>query len=489
MASQIFFNTAWVLAIATGCGQDKGAGRAPESLVPQGSPEPVAVRGQWPSFGHDSRGTRASEDTLLSRANVSDLEKIWGVDLPGCTSTPAVVDGTVYVGDWSGHVRAFNATTGKEKWATRVGPSAVDDSPLVGKELVFVGDGGGNLHALRRDTGAPEWTLELDDNPGAHIYSSPTLVEQMVLIGVASLEVVTGPSGFYGSVLAVDAQNGVPLWRTYVTGEALGGGRGVSVWSSFSVDADLGYAYIGTGQAHEQPASNISDALIAVNYRENGDLVWSRQFTENDVFTLRDTSGPDFDIGATPTVYEVDGKPMVAVGDKGGVFSAFDRSSGDNAWTHAIELSQGSPQGGVMVSSAFADGTLYVSSNEFRADGGALDDPLMEDVHIDYALFAGTGEVIWRDERPFPSVGGMAWANGLVFNTSTDGTLYARNSDTGEVLWSVMPAGEDRETPGRFIASGASIAEGKVFTCHGFTFFKTAGSGPIDGGLVAYGLK
>jgi len=449
------------------------------------------VLGQWPQFGHDAQSTRASEDTTLSPENVTNLEKKWSIDLRGCTSTPAVVDGVVYVGDWFGNVRALNADTGKEVWAEKVSDGSIDDSPLVANDRVYIADGVGNLFALHQDTGKVDWEVDLDDSKAAHIYSSPTLVEGMILIGVASLEVVLGePFTFYGNVVALDADTGDEVWRTYLTGPEHEAGAGVSIWSSFSVDAELGYAYIGTGQGYEEPASKYSDALVAVDYRNEGKIVWGRQYTADDVFTIRNPAGPDFDIGATPTVYDIDGQNLVAVGDKGGVFAAFNRADGTDAWSEPVRLSEGSAQGGVMVSSAFANGVLFVSSNEFRPEGGgALDEPLEGDVHIDYAINAATGEVIWKKESSFPSVGGMAWTNGIVFNSSTDGTLYARDASSGEILWSDMPAGEDREVPGRFIASGASIAEGKVFTCHGFSFFKTASSGIIDGGLVAYGLE
>jgi hypothetical protein len=88
-------------------------------------------------------------------------------------------------------------------------------------------------------------------------------------------------------------------------------------------------------------------------------------------------------------------------------------------------------------------------------------------------------------------VGGLAHANGLVFNITTTGSIYAVNARTGEELWrdqmsTVNPvSGQRRNAPA---ASGPSIAAGKIFACSGFSFIATAGLDTIQGGLIAYGL-
>src|SRR5689334_10593683 len=58
----------------------------------------------WPAINYDlanSRDNRA--ETRLSPENVAQLAPLWRFDgLSAVTSTPAVVDGTVYFGVWSG---------------------------------------------------------------------------------------------------------------------------------------------------------------------------------------------------------------------------------------------------------------------------------------------------------------------------------------------------------------------------------------------------
>lgn len=455
--------------LAVACGADDGS---TEKQPPPSS--------DWSRYGFDLAGTRASPETFLSPANVGGLREKWRVEMPGCTATPAIVDGIAYVGDWFGHAYAIEVATGRVLWDVVASDGAIDDSPLVAEGSVYLGDGIGNLIRLDQDTGAPIWKVELDTHQSAHIYSSPVIVDDILLIGVASLELVSPGTEFTfrGSLVGIDPQTGAELWRTYLTEDDATSGAGVSVWSSFSVDPERKLAFIGSGQTYEAPASPLSDSLVAVRY-DTGAVAWHRQYTAGDVFTIFHGDGPDFDIGAAPTLFSAGGRDLVAVGDKGGSIAAFDRETGESAWG-PVTLSQGSPQGGVMGPAAFAEGKLFVSSNEFRVADGSIDVPEAGDVHFVTALDAATGATVWQKERPYPSVGGMAWVNGLLLMTSDDGTLHAIDAATGEDAYSAAL--------GNVAASGPSTSGGSVVVSYGFSFFKTGAGGIIDGGLVAYGL-
>lgn len=448
----------------------------------------------WPIYGHDLHGTRASDDRTISTRNVSRLERKWEVWLPSCTSTPAVVDNRVFVGDWFGNVHAFNARNGAHVWTRNVSRGAVDASPHVTRGVLYIGDGDGYLHALNAYTGAPLWRAEVDPHPAAHVWSSPTVVDGLVLIGSASIEVAiaTPPYSFRGSLVAFDARTGRERWRTYVAfDDGVRSGAGVSVWSSFVVDRRRGLAFIGTGQTYEAPSSPLADSLIAVDYR-TGRIRWRRQFTPVDLFTIGggpDRPGPDADIGAHPNLIEVHGRDAVGVGDKAGKYGVFDRDTGEPLWTPAFrQVSTGSAQGGFMDSAAYAKDTLFMASNDSVV---VLDNPLPTDAHILQAVDANTGDTIWRHRKPNASVGGVAYANGVLFNITTDGSIYAASARTGEELWrdrmsTVNPISGQRRTA--LAASGPSVAAGKVFACSGFSFVATAGLDTIQGGLIAYGL-
>lgn len=68
------------------------------------------------------------------------------------TSSPAVVNGVVYIGGGSGnHVYALNATTGAYIWSYPTG-DFVYSSPAVVNGVLFVGSNDGNVYALGSPT-------------------------------------------------------------------------------------------------------------------------------------------------------------------------------------------------------------------------------------------------------------------------------------------------------------------------------------------------
>jgi polyvinyl alcohol dehydrogenase (cytochrome) len=438
--------------------------------------------GSWPAYGRDHANTRSNlDEQQITASTVAQLREKWRLPLAGCTSTPAVVDGVVYVGDWEGNLLAVEAATGATRWTTPVAANALDPSPLVMDGTIFIGDGGGSFHAVAQDTGAVLWSVELDPHPAAHIYSSAGGVAGLVFVGVASVELVgiKDDYTFRGSLVALDAATGAEQWRVYMTEDDAGSGAGVSVWSSVAIDEARHTVYIGTGQTYEAPASPRADALVAVDY-VSGEVRWVRQFTADDVYTIFQAppQGPDADVGAAPNLWSTAERDFIGVGDKAGVFSALDRDSGETLW--AVELTPGSHLGGVMSSAAFANGVIYVNSNHFTEtiDGDALDEPIPANTNTTVALDAATGAELWRNEQPYPSVGGMLYAGGVVYHGSVDGAIHALDAASGAELWTVAISSS--------LASGSSLVDGTLFVSHGFRFF--TGSGPIEGGLVAYGL-
>lgn len=62
-------------------------------------------------------------------------------------SSPAVVDGTVYVGSADNNVYAISTTDGTERWAFQTG-NRVYSSPAVVEETVYVGSADNSVYAL-----------------------------------------------------------------------------------------------------------------------------------------------------------------------------------------------------------------------------------------------------------------------------------------------------------------------------------------------------
>jgi len=438
----------------------------------------VGDAGEWAVFGFDAFSSRANGvESVLSPFNVGCLERRWGVDgLAGVTSTPAVVGGVVVFGDWDGVVHAVEARTGAEVWTAALGVQ-VNDSPLVVGDTVWIGDSGGSLHALDFATGDVRWSIELDPHPAAAIYGSPVLADGTLLVGVASIELTQlhDDYTFRGSLVALDPATGDELWRLYTTADDETSGAGVSVWSTPSYDAARGLAYVGTGNTYELPASPLSDALLAVDVM-TGEIVWSRQFTEGDVYTIvmPKPQGPDADIGAAPNLFTIGDREVVGVGDKAGVYAVLDRDDGEPIW--GVQLTDGSHLGGVMTSAAVHDGVIWLASNLWPAGEFNFDSP--ENTSIAFALDAENGDVLWQRPLPAPAFGAVTWANGVVVLGTIDGTVHALDAATGVELWS--------DAPGADIGGGFSIVDGTLFAGYGFWFF--VGPREPTGGLVAYML-
>ncbi|MCA9710287.1 MAG: PQQ-binding-like beta-propeller repeat protein [Myxococcales bacterium] len=460
-------------------GTTTGPGESSESTAADPcamSPDPGPAVA-WASYGLDARNSRHNAlEAALTPSTLDCLQPRWSVSgLDGVTSTPAVVDGVVYVGDWAGALRAYDLADGRERWVAEV-DAQVNDSPLVTDDAVYFADGGGWLHAVARADGAPLWSVELDAHEYANIFSSPVLAGDRLVIGVASIELATVQRDytFRGAVVALDPATGDELWRFYTTTDDAEAGAGVSVWSSAAYDEARGLVYIGSGNTYEAPASSLSDALLAIDVLD-GSLRWSRQFTEDDVYTIfgEPPQGPDADVGASPNLFMAGDREVVGVGDKAGVYSVLDRDDGETVW--AVMLTPGAHLGGVMTTAAVDDDTIYVASNTWTDE---LDWGDPRNTASIFALDAETGDVRWEQPVAHPVFGALTVAGGLVYHGGIEGTVHVRAAEDGTELWTDQPGGD--------IGGGFAVAGGHLVVGHGFWFF--AEPAQPSGGLVVYGL-
>jgi len=440
----------------------------------------AAVADEWPVFNHDHQNSRNNTaETTLSPDNVGQLVPRWRFDgLSAVTSTPAVVDGVVYFGDWSGVFHALRTSDGMEIWSRQLG-QRITPSPLVAGDRVYTSESTGMFFALNRETGETIWTTTLDDQPHTSIDSSPALAGHVIVIGISSYETALQLSDytFRGSIVGVEVGTGQLLWRVYTTENDATAGAGVSVWSSAAVDDARKLIFIGTGQTYEQPASPRGDSVIAIHY-ETGEVAWVHQFTKDDVFTIPARGpGPDADVGASPNLFSIGSRDVVGAGDKKGMYHVLDRDTGDTVWE--VQLTRGSPLGGVMVTAAVSDGVIYVNSNKWQAFGfvtTGMHSPL--DTSSTFALDARDGTVLWETPMPAPMFGALSVANGVVYHGTIEGTVHALSAKDGTELWHDKPGGD--------IGSGFSVTGGTLYVGRGVWFFTQP---PMpNGGLVAYGL-
>ena len=93
-------------------------------------------------------------------------------------SSPAAVDGTVYVGSEDTNVYALSADDGTEQWSFQTG-ARVQSSPAVVDGTVYVGSNDNRVYALSADDGTEQWAYEI----GNGVYTELAVVDSTVYVG------------------------------------------------------------------------------------------------------------------------------------------------------------------------------------------------------------------------------------------------------------------------------------------------------------------
>jgi len=436
--------------------------------VPATAP-PGAV-GSWPAFGYDQDNSRTNADErIITADNVGGLVERWSVDgIEGVTSTPVVLDGTAYFGDWTGAVHAVSIADGATVWKTDLIDQNIMSSVAVEDDAVYIATNS-RLFKVDRETGAKAWEVTTSPNPIAITPAAPVVVDGRVILGVASGELMIAREkySFRGSVTAYAVADGALDWQVWLTKGDETEGAGVGVWSTPSVDPERGLIFVGTGNTYEPPASPMADSIVAIR-SATGEIAWNRQFTFPDVFSGGYREGADADVGAGPNLWEQDGKALVGAGDKTGTYYALDRDSGEIVWQ--TEMTAGSALGGVIGTSAVDATQIYVGSN---VGDPATNSPTGAAKVL--ALSRDGGSIVWETEVEGAIYAPISVSPGVVYVATVAGTMYAFAADDGEQLWSFTA--EDQ------VGGGATVVDGTVLWGWGFALF-SSGSG--TGGLIAF---
>lgn len=407
---------------------------------------------EWTTFNYDADNSRNNRsETTISVSNVANLTVKWTRDLRGngVTSTPIVVGDRVYVNDFSGRQYALRADNGMNFYETPVLYGFRSGTPLVSGNVAYSAIGS-TLFARDRMTGAELWKAVLHSEPSVMIDSSPVMIEGMIITGIANFQLVGGgPYTAHGAIVAIDAMTGDQVWKLI---PGMQSGAGVSVWSSAAYDPKRKLMFYGTGNAYTAPSGPNSNSLIAVDL--DGKIVWVNQFHPNDTYTVPNGCGAgstapgcDFDIGASPNLFQAQGMDVVGAGSKGGLYRVVDRDTGKKViWE--VDTGTGTWWGGIMAVAAVGDDTVYVVNNK-QAMGEKL-----------FALDKDTGEERWSQPLKLPVWGALTLANGVLYLVTLEGTLHAFDAAKGQELktWDV----------GFDAAGGVSVSNGVVYVSSGY---------------------
>ena len=457
----------------------------------------------------------------LAAADVPRLRLRWAFGYPRSTSAqsqPTVVGGRLFVASERGAVYALDAKTGCTHWTFAAG-SGVRSAMTVGRlddgrHALFFGDFTATVHALDAATGAAIWRRDVESHPGARITGAPVLHDGRLYVPVSSLEELLAADPRYpcctfrGSVAALDAASGEPVWQSYTIEEAPGprgrnpdgaalmGPSGAAVWSAPTIDAQRGLVYAATGNAYTEPAAATSDAIVAFDL-DTGAVRWTNQLTPGDAFILNcggdnpncpEEDGPDFDFGASPVlVTTADGRDLLVVGQKSGTGYGLDPNrDGAVVWRH--QVGAGSALGGIEWGFAVdAEKAYFPNSDYLTPEPGGL-----------AAVRLRTGELVWYAEPHEPVCDGCSPAllaavtavPGAVFSGAWDGLFRAYDARDGSVLWEFDTNG-GHDTVNGVAARGGSIngpgpvvVDGMVYVNSGYAAF----GGRPGNVLLAFGV-
>jgi outer membrane protein assembly factor BamB len=143
----------------------------------------------------------------------------WRYDAGESLNSVAVVGGTVYLG--GGHAGravfppsglgvlvALDAATGAVRWQLAT-ENHIRATPAISDGTVYVGDMGGDFHAVDAATGKERWSNWITDDT---LMSSPAIVDGIIYVSRGLIFTDQTPYGA-GAVFALDAATGKELWH------------------------------------------------------------------------------------------------------------------------------------------------------------------------------------------------------------------------------------------------------------------------------------
>ncbi|MEE8460848.1 MAG: PQQ-binding-like beta-propeller repeat protein [Acidobacteriota bacterium] len=440
-----------------------GAVRGSQTTSP---PAPGLGTIHWSRYGYNLQNTRFNpHENILGKDNVERLKMKWqfDVDVP-IETTPVVIGELLFLGV-PGAVYALNTRTGERKWKYEMASTTARGqrrAPAMGRGAqyyegrLYFGDSAAVMHCLDAATGKQIWTqsvqVDTDKTRPVRIHSACAAFDGKIYVGTV---------GQMNRALCLDADTGAIRWQFWVTGTEYPGGGG-SIWTGPGVDEQYGNVYFTTGsvKVYKPEGSLYTESILALD-ADTGVLKWFYQIRPNDPH--------DLDFSSCPVLYDAEAPPLkrgairqclVAI-NKTGVY-CMNRFTGEQFWR--AQLTQKYHFGGPTVDGiSVAYNKVYVVSNAATQSIGKP--PLS----VTAALHGYTGDIVWWTYNlDGISQGGIAVANGLLYQGFNDGRVQILDTDTGRQLWEYSLPTSRR--------AGFTVAEGTLYCSSGVA------GGTLDGG-------
>jgi len=475
----------------------------------------------WRAFGagvvHSFNVAAGCSD--ISPTTVSTLVPAWVIHTPdSVTASPAILGNTAYVGSWDGTFYAIDVATGAIRWTFhitshartafgRIVSSATIEpyrDPATGheREVVLFG-GGSSLWAVDASTGKLVATIDLDPRtpalqrkqdtsdspPVAEVESSPAVATvngtRRIYVGIdvhndahvgrtglIALRLVPGAKRWHFETLwKYDAETG----RTYQgqRGLTIGSGQGWGcggVWSSPAVDAGNNVVAFGTAScsyaaqayaAHE----NYAESMVAL-HATNGRLLW--RFRPADALPTPKAriadADRDADFGASPNLFELNGRRVVGEGRKSGDYYVRDELTG--APVHVSHVGQeGQLQSGFGIGGFLGTPAVQSLPNGQVQVIGTTAIPIphsagqVPDSTVSLRGFnPANGHVNWTYRLSGPSYAHTSIVNGVALvPDTTEFSVIAIDTTTGLPLWQAPVLGPPSGTA---VVDGSTVVVG-----------------------------
>jgi len=290
--------------------------------------EPVTVAEDWHMYQVDAQNTGFTENTMPS----GEVEQRWQFSVEdglGVPEQPILADGTLYLVDGDGVLRALDPSDGTEKWsADRV---AANVTPAYADGTVYINGKDDSFEAFDPATGDRLWRAET--------YGETALaaVDGMLYGSVA------------GIVVAADASNGERQWST-----------------TLSETGDIsGAVAVADGRVFASIGGGVNPLTAAID-AESGNVLWQHEVdglmsaptvADGSVFTPRENGtveALDPETGEVQWSFQTDDLSSGVNYTDGSLYlhgdshlTAVDANSGDQQWQVASSYSAGilSPDG------------------------------------------------------------------------------------------------------------------------------------------------
>jgi len=483
----------------------------------------------WNGWGADLANTRFQPTMAgITADQIPRLKLKWAFGYPhgiSAAGQPTIASGRIFVGTDIGYVYSLDGATGCVYWSFQAKASvrnAVSVGPVKSHSgqsteyAVFFGDAKANVYALDASTGKLLWTTHVEDHFTARITGSPTLYGGRLYVPVSSFEEFAAAAKEYpcctfrGSVVALDADSGHQIWKTYVisqepkptrknsAGTQLFAPAGASVWNAPTIDVERNAIYFGTGDSESEPAVPTSDAVVALDMA-TGAVLWTFQATEKDSFLLGcdgpakqrsdncpKAVGPDWDFGASPILRNLpDGHRILLAAQKSGNIFALDPDRhGALIWEVNVETKRPRPNPVLVWGGAADEQQAYFG----LTSGGMVAVSLTDGARVWFTPMVARHA---SADRAGMSAAATA-IPGVVFVGGWDGILHALSTKDGRKLWEFPTArkfatvNKVQAKGGSFGATGPTIAGGMLFIGSGYGVFGDDTPGNV---LLAFSIR